>query len=99
MAVCMNLSIIHVLLLIIVNIININFDAIKKLIQNNFSVKKKEKSNLFLWYKAEFWVAITLVFSVTWSFRNHSNTLIWYSRSFIFMLSVLKRVVLLNVFV
>ncbi len=36
LAVCMNLSIIHFLLLIIVNIININFDAIKKLIQNNF---------------------------------------------------------------
>ncbi len=45
MAVCMNLSIIHFLLLIIVNIININFDAIKKLIQNNFSVKKITKLN------------------------------------------------------
>ncbi len=42
MAVCMNLSIIQFLLLIVVNIINIHFDAIKKLIQNNFSVKKKK---------------------------------------------------------
>ncbi len=29
------------------------------------------KCNLFLWCKAEFSAAITPVFSVTWSFRNH----------------------------
>jgi len=31
------------------------------------------KYNLFMWSKAYF-----SVFSVTWSFRNHSNMLIWW---------------------
>ncbi len=33
--------------------------------------------NSFLWYKAEFLAAITPVFSVTWSFGNHSNMANW----------------------
>ncbi len=39
--------------------------------------------------KGEFSAVITPVFSVTWSFRNHSNMLIW-------LLSMLKTVELLN---
>ncbi len=31
--------------------------------------------------KAEFSAAFTLFFSVTWSFRNHFNMLIWCSRN------------------
>ncbi len=31
--------------------------------------------------KAEFSAAVTAVFSITWSFRNHTNTLIWCSRN------------------
>ncbi len=40
-----------------------------------------EKSNLFLWWQSWILTAITQVFSVTWSFRNHSNLLIWCSRN------------------
>ncbi len=48
--------------------------------------------NLFI-CKAEFSAAITPVFSVTWSFRNHSSILICCSNR-----SMLKTVVLLNIF-
>ncbi len=34
------------------------------------------KSNLFLWWQSWIFSIITPVFSVTWSFRNHSNMLI-----------------------
>jgi len=37
------------------------------------------KCNLFLWWQSGIY-SITPVFSVTWSFRNHSNILIWCSR-------------------
>ncbi len=37
-------------------------------------------------------------FRVTWSFRNHSNMLIWYSRNIFYLLPTLKTVVLLNIF-
>ncbi len=40
--------------------------------------------------KAEITAAITPVFSVTWSFINHSNMLIWWSR-IIFLLLMLKQ--------
>jgi len=39
-----------------------------------------------------FLAAITPVFCVTWSFRNHSNML----KKYFFLLSMLKTVVLLN---
>ncbi len=43
---------------------------------NCFLFEYNSKCNLFLWCKAEFSEAIAPVFSVTWSFRNHSNMLI-----------------------
>ncbi len=45
--------------------------------------------------KVEFSAAITPVFSVTWSFRNHSNMLILLLKKH--LLSILKTVVLLNI--
>ncbi len=39
------------------------------------------KCNLFLWWKAEFSTSLA-VFTVTWSFINHFNMLICYSRHF-----------------
>ncbi len=41
---------------------------------------------------------VSQVFSVTWSFRNHSNMMICCSKHFL-LLSVLKTVVLLNIYV
>ncbi len=38
--------------------------------------------------KAEFSAAITPVFSVTWSFRNHSDLLTWCSLTFLIILNV-----------
>ncbi len=49
------------------------------------------KLNLFLWCKAEFLISIiTPVFSVTWSFRNHSNVL-WCSRKMSYHFQYLKQ--------
>ncbi len=39
------------------------------------------KCNLFLWFQSKIFSIITPVFSVTWSFRNHSNVLICSSRN------------------
>jgi len=38
-------------------------------------------SNGFLWWQSWIFSVITPVFSVTWSFRKHSNMLICYSRN------------------
>jgi len=51
-----------------------------------------------LWWQSWIFSIITSVFSVTWSFRNHSNMLIWCFKNH-FLLSMLKTVVLLNIFV
>ncbi len=47
--------------------------------------------------KAEFSAPITPVFSVTRSFRNHSNMLIWSLKNFVTI--IVKTLVLLNIFV
>jgi len=39
------------------------------------------KWNLLIWWQSWIFSIITPVFSVTWSFRNHSNTLIWCLRN------------------
>ncbi len=44
---------------------------------NCFLFEYNSKCNLFLWWKAAFSEAIAPVISVTWSFRNHSNMLIY----------------------
>ncbi len=44
------------------------------ILNNGFSIFLK--FNLFLWWKADFFCNITPVFSVTWCFRNLSNTMI-----------------------
>jgi len=49
-------------------------------------------SNLFqnvIYSCNEFSAVITSIFSVTWSFRYHSNILIWCSRNVYFLLSML----------
>ncbi len=48
--------------------------------------------------KAEFSAVVTPIFSVTWSFRNHSNMLICCSRKNRIIINV-EMVVLLNIFV
>ncbi len=37
------------------------------------------ESNLFLWWKAEFFSTITPVYSITRSFRNHFNIQYWFA--------------------
>jgi len=82
---------------------NLGFNyLIKKYSKNGIIVKYYTTSNnFFLFYfflnvisshddKAEFSAAITAVFRVTWSFRNHYNILIWCSR-------MLKTVALLKI--
>ncbi len=52
------------------------------------------KCNLFLWWKSWIFSIITLVFSVTWSFRNHANLPLKKH-----LLSMLKIVLRLHIFV
>ncbi len=49
-----------------------------------------------MWYKTEFSEAITPVFSVTWSFRNHSDLVL---KKHFWLLLMLKTVALFNMFV
>ncbi len=64
------------------------------ILNNGFSIFLK--CNLFLWWKADFFCNITPVFSVTWCFRNLSNTMICSLKHF---LSMLTTVMMLNIFV
>ncbi len=41
------------------------------------------KTTCFDLFKSKFSAAITAVFSATWSFKNHSNMLIWCTRKFL----------------
>jgi len=53
--------------------------------QQNVYIQTKINTNylciLFLLAKLNFSIIITPVVRVTWSFRNHSKMLIWYSRN------------------
>ncbi len=63
---------------------------------HNFTLWKR---NTFKFYFIHVMAAIILVFSITWSFRNNLNMLIWWlSYNFLLSMLIIKAIVLLNYF-